>query len=119
MPEKPKNEPKTPENIELQYLKTSNYRTYYVSGVFGGGTPNGNIYMELFVERAPTPKIVVHKLGKNGSLGEEIKREGKTGIIREVEAGLVMDLKTASLLKEWLSEKIEQIEKRFLEQGDK
>lgn len=97
-----------PENLEFHYLKTNNYRTYHVDGIFGGLTPQGNIYAELFLERAPTPKKVTHRLEKNGTLGEEIARESKRGMIREVEAGVVMDLKTAELFQGWLKEKIEK-----------
>lgn len=96
-----------PEEVDFHYLKTSNYRTFHVDGIFGGPTPNGNIYMELFVERAPTPKQVTHQVNKDGTLGVEIKREGKSGLIREIEAGIVFDLATAEKIQKWLSGKIE------------
>lgn len=96
-----------PENISFHYLKTSSYKTLHVDGIFGGPTPNGNIYMELFVERAPTPQEVTHQVNKDGTLGKEIKRKGKTGLIREIEAGIVFDLATAEKIQMWLAAKIE------------
>lgn len=102
---------KIPEEIEVHYLKTSNYRTYHVDGAFGGLTPSGMLYMELFVQRAPTPKKIIYKLSEDGSLGDELGREGKIGIIREVESGLVMDVRAAESLVEWLSRKIEEAKK--------
>lgn len=97
--------------IALHYLKTNNYRTFHVDGVFGGPTPRGDIYMELFTERAPTPRVVFHQLKEDFSLGEEISRESKEGVIREVEAGIVMNLHTAEIVNKWLSEKIKKMKK--------
>ena len=101
-----------PEKIAFHYLKTNTYRTYHVDGIFGGPTPNGNIYMELFTERMPTPKEVSHKVNKDGTLGEEIQREGKEGLIREIEAGIVFDLATAEQIQKWLTKKIDILKQR-------
>lgn len=101
-----------PSDIAFHYLKTYNYRTYHVDGIFGGPTPNGNIYMELFVERMPTPREVHHKVNQDGTLGEEIQRAGKEGLVREIEAGLVFDLATAEQIQKWLSNKIDILKQR-------
>ena len=36
-----------PEIIDIHYLKTSSYRSYYVDGVIGSPTAHGKIYIEL------------------------------------------------------------------------
>lgn len=95
--------------IEFHYLKTGNYRSYHVDGVIGGITPRGKIYMELFLERAPTPKLTRHEIENSGILGKEVQRESKTGIIREVETGIILDLQTAELISGWLKEKIKTL----------
>lgn len=100
---------KTKPEIELHYLKANSYRSFHVDGVFGGITPRGNIYMELFLERSPTPKKTIHKLNDDGLLGKEVSREGKTGLIREIEAGLVLDLATAEIVNDWLAKKIKML----------
>lgn len=97
-----------PEDITFHYIKTSNYRTFHVDGAYGGLCPNGNIYMEFFVERLPTPKKVTHVLNDNGTLGSPKSHEGKEGMVREIESGLVMDVVTAARLRDWLSDKIDQ-----------
>jgi len=97
------------ETVDFHYVKTGGYRTYHVDGVFGGMTPKGYIYMELFVERAPTPQIVSQEVNTDGTLGKETARQGKKGLIREVEAGVVVDLKTAELLRDWLTDKINHV----------
>lgn len=97
-----------PADLTFHYVKTGNYRTFHVDGAYGGLCPNGNIYMELFVERLPTPQQVTHVLKKDGTLGERKDTKGREGMIREIESGLVMDVVTATRLRDWLSEKIDQ-----------
>lgn len=99
--------------IDIHYLKTGNYRIFHVDGAFGGPTPNGQIYMALFVERATIPEVVRYEIKRDGSLSEEISRLGKTGAVREVEAGIIMNLETAKSLREWLNQKITEIESVF------
>ena len=106
---KSKESPKTKVEIEFHYLKTHNYRSFYVDGVFGGITPRGKIYMELFLERAVTPQRAFYEITKSGLLGKEIRREGKAGLIREIEGGAIMDLATAERVRDWLDEKIKTL----------
>ncbi len=99
-----------PNKIEIHYKKTSNYRSYHADGVYGGLTPNKKLYMEFFIQRQVTPQLVEHKVTKEGNLGKEIKRIGKKGIIREIEAGFIMDIEIAKVLRDWLDEKIKGYE---------
>ncbi len=100
-----------PEKIDVHYLKTSSYRSYHVDGMFGGPTSLGKLYIELFLERSVTPQIIQYKVTSEGTLGEEVHRIGKEGIIREIEAGLIMDIAIAKAFRDWLNEKIELYEK--------
>ncbi len=99
-----------PEIIDIHYLKTNSYRSYHVDGIFGGPTAHGKLYIELFLERSATPQIIQHKVTPEGKLGDEVNRIGKQGIIREIEAGLIMDIKMAKVFSDWLNEKIKVYE---------
>ena len=74
---KKKKSNKIPPSIKVHYIKTNNYRSYHVDGIFGGITPKGNIYCELFVERQVTPQQITYKIG-DGKLGKEMKEPAKT-----------------------------------------
>lgn len=100
-------------DIDFHYLKMSSYRTYHVDGFFGGLTPPGFIYIDLFLERLPTPTMVKQKVNETGELGEEIIREGKLGVIREIECGLVMNITAAKALRGWLDQRIGEFETLF------
>lgn len=108
---KPRKKKSSLEKVEVHYLKTSNYRTFHVDGIFGGLTPIGKVYIELFIQRSVTPQIIQHEINEDGTLGKEIMREGKKGIIREIESGLIMDIEVAKVLRTWLDEKIKEFEK--------
>jgi len=93
--------------VTYHYLKTKNYRTFYADGIFGGLTSSGKIYFDLYIERKPTPKTIEHEITTDYKLGKEIKREGKEGIIREIESGVIIDISTAEILSNWLNNRIE------------
>jgi hypothetical protein len=95
-----------PKEIDFLYIKTASYRTYHVDGIIGAPTPAGKFYIELFVERQVTPQVIRQKVTPEGALGDEVSREGKTGIVREVEAGIIMDENAALIFKEWLEKNI-------------
>lgn len=99
--------------MTVNYLKIKNYRTYHVDGIFGGLTPTGNLYIELFVQRSVTPQTAEHEITKDGILGKEIPgtRTGKKGLIREIESGLVMNIEVAKILRNWIDDKLNQYDK--------
>jgi hypothetical protein len=104
-------------SVRYHYIKSNAYRVIHVDGVYGGPTPGRLIYVSFFSERFPIPTVVEHAvkdLGENRfELGEEIqsKREGKEGVVREIEVGAVMTLDMAKKLHAWLGQTIEEIEK--------
>lgn len=106
----PQDNPKT---IVMHYLKSPMFRTVHADGIFGGVTPHQNIHMSFWNERAAIPQIIEHEIKPDGTLGPEIMeaRIGKKGIVREVDVDVVLDLATAISLREWLDDKIKNLEK--------
>ncbi len=94
--------------IKFDYLKSPDYRTIYINGVFGGISPRGQIYISVWKERWPIPKQVTYHLKEDGTVTNEIESEriAREAIIREVEVGLLMDIGTAIAMRNWLDEKI-------------
>lgn len=100
-------------DIDFHYLKTNSYRTYHADGIFGGFTPRGFLYIETFLERSPTPTMTKYKMSDSGEVGDEILREGKSGVIREIECGLIMDINAAKSFHKWLDERIKEYDVLF------
>lgn len=94
--------------VEVSYQKSAFFRVTHVDGIYGGVTPRGHIHMAVFSERGALPKAS-HFDVVDGQPGPEIVDDSRTGIVRELEADLVMDLPVAISLHLWMREKIEQL----------
>lgn len=98
-----------PSALKINYIKTNNYRTYYIDGAHGGLTPKLKLYMDLFIDRNITPRIIEHNINEDGTLQTEGRIiETKEGTAREIECGIVMDMDTAKSIYDWLGTKIEE-----------
>ncbi len=105
-------------HIEFQYIKANNFGVVHADGVWGGITPRGYISMSFFSERHPIPQKLVHEI-EDGRIGKERSRETRAGIIREVNAEVLVDLTMAKSFRDWLDEKINHLEKRVEPVKDK
>jgi hypothetical protein len=107
------NSSESPTSIQLHYIKSNFFRVIHLDGTFGGVSPRGNIHMAIFNDRQPIPRMIEHEITSDGRLGEELSRDIRSGIVREVEADVIMDLNAARSLREWLTGKITDLEERL------
>lgn len=98
--------------VRLNYIKCNSFRTVHVDGAFGGTTPLGNIQMSVYSERFPIPRESSQYINLDGTLGDELKeqRVSRSGVIREIEVNLVMDLDRARSIVTWLQGRIKEVE---------
>ncbi len=96
--------------LESHFIKSNYFRVIHVDGAYGGVTPTLDIHMAVYNERAPIPDLIVNKVSSETGLGDEIRREMKKGIVREVEVGLIMSASVAKSVIAWLQEKVDTIE---------
>ena len=101
-----------PKSVRFHYLKSSQFRVILAEGAIGGITPNGMVHMALFNERAAIPREMVHSVNADGTLGTETAREGKEGVVREMEVDVMLSPTSARLLHTWLGEQIRKLEQR-------
>ena len=106
-----------PKNIDFHYIKASGFRVVHADGVWGGPTPLGYITMSFFSERAPIPRKISFELESQGTLGQETSRDTKDGLVREVDVEVVVDLRMAKNLMEWLNEKVQYLEDQDNKKG--
>lgn len=98
--------------IDFDYIKSPFFRTVHVDGVFGGISPGARyLNLALFSERRAIPTKTVHGIGQDGTLSAELveKREGRLGVVRELEVNLAIDLPTAIALRQWLDGHMSQM----------
>ena len=105
-----------PQQIEFHYIKSPAFRTVHVDGVFGGLRPTGeaSLAIAVFSERLPIPQRVTVAIDE-GKVGAEIERVSRRGIVRELDAELIMSMTTAQTLYDWLGTKLEEFRARTQE----
>jgi len=101
-----------PKSINFDYIKANDFKVLHADGAFMAGTANG-LTLSLYSERQPIPRRVVHEVGRNFELGNEIadQRVVRDAVIRDVPVTFTMSLEVAKNLAKTLNEVIEQIEK--------
>jgi len=97
----------SPSTVKFHLVKGNFFRVIHADGVIGGITPGREIFLSLFSERGAIPQLIEQAINADGSLGAEIKRSGKEGIVREIEIGVMLNAKTAKLIADWLSKQAE------------
>lgn len=98
----------TLDSITFHYIKGTQFRVIHVDGAIGSLTPRGLIHAALYSERAAIPQMMVHPL-EGGQLGPAKEIVSKPGIVRELEASLMLDLAAAVSLKDWLNARIDEL----------
>ena len=111
-------EPEKPREIKFHYIKSNFFRTIHSEGVIGGVTPFSSIVINFYSERQSIPQIVTHELREDLTLGKEIERSGREGVIREVEVSVSMNLLAAKALKDWLDLRLKEAEEAAVFQFD-
>jgi hypothetical protein len=97
-------ETKLPTSLKFYHEKGNFFRVVHVDGAIGGLTPTRDIFMSLYSQRIAIPKVIEQRLSLDGAVGEELRREGKDGIFRELEVGVVLTPTTARQIAEWLNQ---------------
>ena len=108
------------DRVKFDYIKANFFRVVHADGIWGGVTPSLDIHMDVWSQRSPIPKQMVHEVKPDGTVGEEIANERtvRDAIVREVEVGVVFNLAIAKSMVDWLNDKISFIEEHQVEQKD-
>lgn len=103
---------KEKEKIFIDYLKSNFFRVLHVDDIGIRLTPDLDIQVILWNERASIPKRLAYEIEEDGSLGELIEEEceDRKSIIREVEAVFTIDLETADSIASHLRELVDAVE---------
>ncbi|MBI1783927.1 hypothetical protein HYR69_02170 [Candidatus Sumerlaeota bacterium] len=100
-------------HVKIDYIKGSQFRVIHADGAVGGLSPRLDIHMTFFSERWPIPQQVAHQVGPDGRIGEEIREDRiqRDGLVRELEADVVLNESTARALVNWIEERLQELQK--------
>lgn len=97
-----------PQQIKYQYEKSNFFRVVHADGVWGCINSHMGLQIAFWNERFPFPNVVEYEVSNEGKIAEH-SREIPDTITREVEVSVSIDVETAELLIEWLTEKVNEI----------
>lgn len=103
---------KEKKSIVIHNIKNPGFRQIHVDGAHGGITPNGLFNLNFFSQRGVIPKGTEFAINEKGDVGEALKnlKDTKSGIIREFEFGIYMDINACKNLVNFLLKKMEEFE---------
>jgi hypothetical protein len=107
-------ETKDQKTIDINYIKSNDYREVACDGAIGGATPSEKLWVAFYTERLPLPRIARHELISTSSSDMRVDPDkpplvldGRAGIVRNVEFGLYLTRDAARTLHAWLGSQIE------------
>ena len=95
-----------PPRIETRFVRSNFQRVIHADGAWGTFTPQWNIHMALYSERWALPEGTSVIFEPSGII-EEPNRG--SGLIREIEADVILSEEAAVRLRTWLDERITQL----------
>ena len=107
--------------LQFHYIKSPDYRETACHGAIGGVTPQNKIWMALFSERGPIPRVVefdvpapegVETIVFNEAESVPSHTDGRSGVIRHVEHCIYLDLEVAIRLHDWFAERIAEMQEK-------
>ncbi len=97
------------QQIKIFYQYGSLHRTIVVSGAWAGITPAGFVQLGFSNDLRPMPEMVVHDI-VNDEVGPEVEKLERQGVVREVEATVLIALPVAKSLIPLIQQMIDQLE---------
>ena len=110
MPEPTSRSAAGPQRVLFHYIKGNLFRVAHVDGAIGGITPRGFLHVSFYSERPAIPQSAEHLVSETGVLGEMVDHSGRQGIVRELDIDLIMTKETATDLRNWLTQRIDELE---------
>lgn len=107
--DEPQPEAVLPQHVSFFYIKSQFFRVIHVDGAIGGITPRGFIHCAVYSERAAIPQEQEIEITDGLHLGKILKSDGKAGIVREVDADIMLTKTAAIELRDWLTARIDEV----------
>ena len=95
-------------SIKFKYAFADDYEPEYINGVHGGVSPNGELVVHFFMDRATIPNVITQAIREDGTLdGKDIQPEPSEPMIRRtIKSGIVMSPSTALSVYQWLKQRL-------------
>jgi len=96
--------------VEVVFVKSSQFRVVHADGVWYEGDPHGNIHLIFYNERTAVPQAVVYNMDAQGQPISEAKRVQRGVAERELEFDVVLSFATATQLRVGLERNLKNMQ---------
>ena len=100
--------------LMIKYKFKDEYNPKYINGAHGSASRNGDIVINFYLERAAVPKSIEHMILEDNTLDSDPKfqpEDYNRSVIRYIESGVIMNLETAKIIRDFIDKQIKTIEK--------
>jgi hypothetical protein len=105
-------EPKPVGKVPINYTKSTLCRVVHIDGAWGGVTPQGNVQMALYSEKAGelVPDAGTYEILEGGQLKEKKIASVPTAVTREIEVEVIISADAAKAIRDWIDDKLTAIQ---------
>ena len=97
--------------VKVRSKKAAEYRIISASGVWGGITPHGMIYFDIFLEKPESPAETILMMDeKTGERREIIEEPSEPSLERILLTGVMVRPEVARSIGQWLIDKANESE---------
>lgn len=100
--------------VKYKYKFSEEYNPVYVNGAHGGVAPQGEIILNFYLERHSIPRQQAYFVQDGRLAGESVDdalpRDYRDGFVRYIETGVVLNLKVAKDIRDFLDSHISFLE---------
>ena len=97
------------DSVNIKYIYDKDYNPKFVTGAYGGPISPNELAINFFLERQPVPKSTSIKVDAQGTPIEENIDIGNWTAVRVVQNGIIVSLKEAENIYNWLGEHIKSL----------
>ncbi len=97
------------ETATVFFAEAEDYRIVHADGIWGGVTPQLDVYMQFYTEFKEPPESVTYSI--DGQRLKEDSRTGREALVRQLQVGIMINVRTARALQAWLGDKIREADR--------
>lgn len=107
-----------PTEIQSKYIKSGVSPALHADGIFGGVTPNGQLYIAFFSEHVRIPDAAILRRDPQGENYRPVEPPAKSpDLVRDVGVEVIMTLQVARAFRAWLDTRLKMVEDLGLEEA--
>lgn len=105
----------TPTEITFRFIKSPLYRVIHVDGAWGGLTGRGNIHLAVYSEQSDPPPSLSYRVDEKTGALIDLPKQEPDPLVRQIESHMIMNRNTAVSIRDWLTNRIELLDKAIAE----